>query len=60
MRSARFLSTKLLEQIADPRSRFNLDYLAYRKGEIACAELIARLPHVARSLEFVGINQPSH
>lgn len=47
MRSARFLSAKLFEQIADPTSRFNLDYLAYRKGEITYAELIARLPYVA-------------
>jgi len=60
MRSARFLNAKLFEQIADPTSRFNLDYLAYRKGEITYAELIARLPHVARSLEFVGINRPSN
>src|SRR5438105_15211998 len=47
MRSARFLSAKLFEQIADPTSRYNSDYLAYRKGEIMRAELIARLPHVA-------------
>ena len=47
MRSARFLSAKLFEQIADPTSRYNSDYLAYRKGEITRAELIARLPHVA-------------
>ena len=47
MRSARFLNAKLFEQIADPTSRFNSDYLAYRKGEITRAELIARLPHVA-------------
>jgi lysophospholipase L1-like esterase len=33
--------------MAEPASRFHSDYLAYRKGAITRAELIARLPHIA-------------
>ena len=47
MKSAPIVSPNFLERIADPESRFHPDYLAYRRGEIARAELIARLPHVA-------------
>jgi hypothetical protein len=36
-----------LERIGEPASRLHSDYLAYRKGDIPRAELIARLPHVA-------------
>jgi hypothetical protein len=43
----RVVSANFLERIAEPASRFHSDYLAYRKGEIPQAELIARLPHVA-------------
>ena len=35
-----------LERIAEPSSRFHPDYVAYRRGEITRAALIARLPHV--------------
>src|SRR5262245_7544491 len=47
MRSARFLSANLFERIADPRSRFHSEYLAFQNGEITKSQLIARLPHVA-------------
>jgi len=47
MKSAPIVSPNFLERVADPESRFHPDYLAYRRGEIARAELIARLPHVA-------------
>jgi len=47
MKSARFVNRNFLERIAEPESRFHSDYLAYRKGEITRAELVARLPHVA-------------
>ena len=47
MKSAPFVSANFLERIADPRSRFHLDYLAYRDGKITGAELVGRLPHVA-------------
>jgi lysophospholipase L1-like esterase len=47
MKSAPFVSPNFLERIAEPESPFHRDYLAYRKGEITRAELIARLPHVA-------------
>jgi len=46
-RPARVVSANFLERIADPASRFYLDYLAFRKREISQAELITRLPHVA-------------
>jgi len=36
-----------MERVAEPDSRFHPDYLAYQRGEITCAELIARLPHAA-------------
>jgi lysophospholipase L1-like esterase len=36
-----------LQRIAEPTSHFLPDYLAYRRGEITQADLIARLPHVA-------------
>jgi lysophospholipase L1-like esterase len=47
MKSAPFVSPNFLERIAEPESRFHSDYLAYRRGEMTRAELIARLPHVA-------------
>lgn len=47
MKSAPFVSRNFLERVAEPESPFHPDYLAYRKGEITRAELIARLPHVA-------------
>src|SRR5262249_28161727 len=47
MRSAPFVSPNFLERVAEPESPFHRDYLAYRRGEITRAELIARLPHVA-------------
>src|SRR5437870_5431286 len=43
----RVISGNFLKRIAEPASRFHLDYLAYRNREITWAELIARLPHVA-------------
>ena len=47
MKSAPFISPNFLERVAEPQSPFHHDYLAYRKGEMTRAELIARLPHVA-------------
>ena len=47
MKAAPFVSPNFLERVAEPESPFHRDYLAYRKGEITRAELIARLPHVA-------------
>jgi len=47
MKSAPFVSPNFLERVAEPESRLNSDYLAYRRGEITRAELISRLPHVA-------------
>jgi len=47
MKFALFVSPNFLERVAEPESPFHRDYLAYRKGEITRAELIARLPHVA-------------
>src|SRR5215831_1311717 len=47
MKSASFVSPNFLERIAEADSRFHSDYLAYRKGEITRAELVARLPHIA-------------
>jgi len=47
MKAARFVSPNFLERVAEPQSPFHHDYLAYRKGEMTRAELIARLPHVA-------------
>jgi len=44
---ARVVSANFLERVADPASRFYLDYRAFRKREISQADLIARLPHVA-------------
>jgi len=47
MGSARVTTANFLQRIAAPASRFYPDYLAYQRGEISRAELIARLPHVA-------------
>ena len=47
MRFVPFVSPNFLERIAEPASPFHSDYVAYRRGEITRAELIARLPHVA-------------
>jgi lysophospholipase L1-like esterase len=47
MKAAPFVSPNFLERVAQPESLFHRDYLAYRRGEITRAELIARLPHVA-------------
>ena len=47
MKSSPFVTANFLEHIAEPASRFHSNYLAYRKGEITCTELIARLPHIA-------------
>jgi len=47
MKSARVISSNLLERIADPASQFHPDYLSYRNREITQDELVARLPHVA-------------
>ena len=43
----RVICANVLERIAEPESRFHLDYLAYRNRKITWAELVARLPHVA-------------
>jgi lysophospholipase L1-like esterase len=47
MGSARVITANFLQRIAEPQSRFYPDYLAYERGEITQADLIARLPHVA-------------
>jgi len=47
MASSLVVSANFLERIAEPTAPLYPDYLAYRKGEITQAELIARLPHVA-------------
>ena len=47
MKFAPFVSPNFLERIAEPGSLFHSDYVAYRRGDITRAELIARLPHVA-------------
>ena len=47
MKSGPFVSPNFLERVAEPKSLFHPDYLAYRRGEITRAELIGRLPHVA-------------
>jgi lysophospholipase L1-like esterase len=47
MKSTLFVSPNFLERVAEPESPFHPDYLAYLRGEITRAEVIARLPHVA-------------
>src|SRR5262249_34913724 len=47
MKSAPFVSSNFLERVAENESPFHADYLAYRRGDMTRAELIARLPHVA-------------
>jgi lysophospholipase L1-like esterase len=47
MKFAPFVSPNFLERVAETKSPFHPDYLAYRKGEITRADLITRLPHVA-------------
>jgi lysophospholipase L1-like esterase len=47
MKFAPFVSPNFLKRVAEHESPFHRDYLAYRRGEITRAELIARLPHVA-------------
>ena len=42
-----FVTPNFLVRVAEPGSPFHPDYLAYRRGEITRAKLIARLPHVA-------------
>jgi len=47
MRRVWVIPENFLERISQPSSRFHPDYLAYKRGEVTQAELIARLPHVA-------------
>jgi lysophospholipase L1-like esterase len=47
MKSAPFVSPNFLQRVAEPGSPFHGDYLAYRKGQLTRAELMARLPHIA-------------
>jgi lysophospholipase L1-like esterase len=47
MKSAPFVTPNYLERVAKAGSPFHRNYLAYQRGEITRAELIARLPHVA-------------
>jgi lysophospholipase L1-like esterase len=56
MKFVRFVSPNFLERIAEPGSPFHSDYLAYRRGEITRALLVARLPHVAMVGDSVCIN----
>jgi lysophospholipase L1-like esterase len=46
-KSVQVVSANFLDRISEPASPFYSDFLAYRNGDIAQAELIARLPHVA-------------
>jgi lysophospholipase L1-like esterase len=43
----KFVSPDFLERVREPDSRFHSVYLAYKRGELRRAELIARMPHVA-------------
>ena len=54
MKSAAFVSPNFLERVAEPESRLHPDYLVYRRGEIARAELINRLPHLSMLGDSVG------
>src|SRR5215472_15882060 len=56
MKSIPFVSPNFLERIAEPRSRFHSDYLAYRRGEISRTELVMRLPHIAMVGDSVCTN----
>jgi hypothetical protein len=56
MKFVRFVSPNFLERIAEAASRFHSDYLAYRRGEITRAELVARLPHFAMVGDSVCVN----
>jgi lysophospholipase L1-like esterase len=47
VKSAPFVSPRFLERIAEPTSPFYSNYVAYRRGEITRADLIAQLPHIA-------------
>jgi lysophospholipase L1-like esterase len=47
MRSKPVVSANFLERIAVPGSGFYDLYLAFRRGHITRAELVARLPHIA-------------
>lgn len=47
MKSVPVVSPNFLERIAQPTSQFHSDYLAYKRGRITRAGLIARLPHIA-------------
>jgi lysophospholipase L1-like esterase len=47
MKSVPVVSPNFLQRIAEPTSPFHFDYLAYNRGRITRAELIARLPHIA-------------
>ena len=46
-KSATGVSANYLERVADPTSRFHIDYLEYKKRRIGRAQLVTRLPHVA-------------
>ena len=56
MKSIPFVSPNFLERIAEPRSQFHSDYLAYRRGEISRTELVMRLPHIAMVGDSVCTN----
>jgi lysophospholipase L1-like esterase len=56
MKSVRVISANFLERIADPASRFHLEYLDYRNSKITNDELIARLPHVAMVGDSVSMD----
>lgn len=47
MKIVSLVSKTFLERIADPKSRFHLDYREFSRGEITQAQLIVRLPHLA-------------
>jgi lysophospholipase L1-like esterase len=47
MAAAPFISTNFWQRIAEEKSPFYPDYLAFRSGKITQGELIERLPHVA-------------
>src|SRR5204862_3616634 len=56
----RVVSANFLKRISEPASPFYSDFLAYRNGEITQADLIARLPHIARSATACAQESMSH
>jgi lysophospholipase L1-like esterase len=47
MKPVTAVTANYLERMADPASRFHVDYVAYRNKQISRARLVRRLPHIA-------------